>query len=110
MQILEEDRKLQHRNAALLITDLIVDGLTYVTSQSVPDGAPAKPVEKLLFAQYQRHLVKRERQCRAQVEELYYYSDLERAESDIDLDLDELFNEENWYLWWIRSHTLHWLV
>ena len=97
--VLRDDRQLQHRSASSLITDLIIDSLTYKVEQSILEGIPEEPVQKLLLNQYKSHLVKRERQCRKQVEELFYYSDVQKSEHKIAMDDDELFNEENWYLW-----------
>lgn len=101
--ILEEERRLQHQTASFLITDLIVDSLNYKTEQAILDGVPEEPVQKLLFTQYKSHLVKRERQCRAQVEETFYYSDLQKSEQKISFDDEDLFNEENWYLWGLNK-------
>ncbi len=104
--VLQADRQLQVQSASLYITDLIFDCLLYSVEQSTPEGVPHEPVQKLLFARYKRHLVKREQQCRKQVEETYYYTDLEKSEAKIAFDADELFNEENWYLWGLNKWQL----
>lgn len=101
--VLKDERALQHRTASFLITDLIVDALHYKTEQSIPDGLPEEPVQKLLFSQYKSHLVKQERHCRTQVEELFYYSNLQKSEQKIAIDASELFNEEDWYLWGLNK-------
>jgi hypothetical protein len=59
-----------------------------------------------LFNQYKRHMVKRESSCRRQVEELFYYTDLQTSEEGIALDKDDLFNQEQWYLWGLNRRQL----
>jgi hypothetical protein len=106
VEILREDRELQHRSASGLITDLIVDALTYSIEQPVPDGLPEEPVQKLLLSSYKSHIVKLERQCRKQVEELFYYSDLQKSERKIALEDSDLFDERDWYLWGLSKWQL----
>lgn len=104
--ILRQDRLLQTQAAANYITDLLVDGLAYKVEQAVPDGIPAEPVQKVLFERYKAHLVKRERQCRQRVEELYYYHNLKRSEHGLALEESDLFNMEQWYLWGLGKKAL----
>jgi hypothetical protein len=74
--------------------------------QAVPDGLPVEPVQKLLFERYKAHLIRCERQCRQRVEELYYYSNLKRAEQCLALEESDLFNIEQWYLWGLGENSL----
>lgn len=106
VEVLEADRHRQHQEAGELIADLIHDGLTYRVEQSVPDGAPQAPVRKLLFARYQRQLIKRERESRNRVEELFYYRDLDKSEQVIDFAEEDLFHQESWYLWGLNRRQL----
>ena len=106
VSILRQDRLLQTQAAGNYITDLIVEGLTYKVEQAVPEGIPVDPVQKLLFERYKAHLVKRERQCRQRVEELYYYANLKKAEQGLALDESDLFNMEQWYLWGLGKKSL----
>lgn len=106
VQVLEDDRQLQLRTASYLITDLIVDSLSYKTEQSIPEGLPQEPVRKLLSTQYRTHLVNRERQCRQQVEGVYYYSDLQKSEQKVAFDDNDLFNEQDWYLWGLNRKQM----
>lgn len=106
VEVLEVDRLAQHEGAALLIADLVVDALTYSVQQKVPEGAPAEPVKALLFKRYQRHLVTHEARCRKQVEELFYYRDLSTSEQALALEQDELFNQQQWYLWGLNRRQL----
>lgn len=106
VDILETDRLAQHQSAAYLITDMIIDALGYSAQQSIPEGAPEKPVQSLLFTQYKRHLVKQECRCRRQVEEVFYYTDLQTSEEGLALDSDDLFNRESWYLWGLNKRQL----
>jgi hypothetical protein len=101
--VLQDDRQLQQQTAGFVITDLIVDALGYKVEQSIPDGIPEDPVQKLLFTRYKKHLVKRERQCRRQIEEVFYYSDLQKSEQRISFDDADLFNEQDWYLWGLNK-------
>lgn len=104
--ILRRDRQLQVQGASSYITDLIVEAINYRVEQAVPDGLPPEPVQKLLFERYKAHLVGRERQCRQRVEEVYYYSRLERSEQDLALEESDLFNIEQWYLWGLSEKSL----
>ena len=104
--ILQHDRQLQGQGASSYITDLIVEAITYKVEQAVPDGLPLEPVQKLLFKRYKAHLVKRERQCRQRVEELYYYSNLKKSEEGLALEESDLFNIEKWYLWGLSERAL----
>ncbi len=104
--ILRQDRLLQTQAAGNYITDLLVEGVTCKVEQSVPEGVPTEPVQKLLFERYKAHLVKRERQCRQRIEELYYHANLKRTEQGLALDEDDLFNVEQWYLWGLGRKAL----
>ncbi|MFV8817014.1 DUF3482 domain-containing protein [Haliea sp. E17] len=106
VEVLEADRQRQHLEAAEAICELIIDGITYSVSQALPDGAPEAPVRTLLFNRYQRHLIRRERECRSRVEELFYYRDLKTAETGMAFDEEELFAQENWYLWGLSQRQL----
>lgn len=106
VDVLEADRLAQHQGAAYLITDLIIDALTHSQQQKIPDGTPEKPVKSLLFTQYKRHMVKQEIQCRRQVEEVFYYTDLKTSEEGMALDSEDLFNQEQWYLWGLSKKQL----
>jgi GTPase Era involved in 16S rRNA processing len=106
VEVLEADRVAQHEGAAYLITDLLVDALTYSARQKIPEGAPEAPVKSLLFTQYKRHLVGQENHCRRQVEELFYYRELKTSEEGITLEGEDLFNQQNWYLWGLNKRQL----
>lgn len=106
VEVLEADRLAQHEGAAYLIADLIVEALTYSARQRVPEGAPEGPVKSILFKQYRRHLAKREQQCRRQVEELFYYTQLQTSEQALELEGEDLFNQEHWYLWGLNRRQL----
>lgn len=106
VEILEADRSAQHHATAYLVTDLIIDALTHAERQKIPEGTPEKPVQGLLYNQYKRHMVKRESGCRRQVEELFYYTELQTSEEGITLDRDDLFNQEQWYLWGLNRKQL----
>ena len=99
VDVLEADRLRQHQEAGEEIAALIYSGLTATVEQSLPEGAPEAPVRKLLFNRYQRQLIKRERDCRTRVEELFYYHDLDKSEQGIDFAEEDLFHQESWYLW-----------
>ena len=106
VQVLEADRERQHQESGELIAELICEGLSFSVEQAVPEGAPEEPVRKLLFSRYQRQLIKRERECRTRVEELFYYRDLEKKEQAIDFAEDDLFHQESWYLWGLNRKQL----
>ncbi|TDG13407.1 DUF3482 domain-containing protein [Seongchinamella unica] len=106
VQVLEADRLRQHQESAELIAGLICEGLTYRVEQAVPEGAPEAPVRQLLFSRYQRHLIKRERECRTRVEELFYYHGLNKSEQAMDFAEDDLFHQQHWYLWGLNRRQL----
>jgi hypothetical protein len=106
VEALQLERDQQHRASATLIADLIVLCLTHSDSQAVVDGVPQEPVRAALLAKYRATLSKAERRCRRQVEELFYYQHLQRHEVAMELDEDDLFNVENWYLWGLSKNSL----
>ena len=106
VDVLRSERQVQQQSAGVLVADLIVESLLYSTEQSIPEGLPVKPVQKTLFIQYKRHLAKRERQCRKQVEELFYYSDISKSEQGLGLEESDLFNVEDWYLWGLGKRSM----
>lgn len=103
---LKLEREQQHRAASESIADMIVHATNYGVSQKLVEGMPQEAVKDLLFKQYKSHLVKRERQCRKRVEELFYYNHLQRAEQTMPLAEADLFNLENWYLWGLGEKSL----
>ncbi|WP_167854842.1 DUF3482 domain-containing protein [Mangrovimicrobium sediminis] len=106
VSVLRADRERQHLEAAEAIALMVEEGITYSVSQALPEGAPEAPVKKLLYNRYCRHLIRRERQCREQVEALFYYRELKTAEAGMDFDEEELFDQENWYLWGLSQRQL----
>lgn len=106
VSVLEADRLRQHQEAGEIISTLIYEGLTYSVEQAVPEGAPEEPVRKLLFHRYQRQMIKRERSSRERVEELFYYRDLHKSEQGIEFEEEDLFHQENWYLWGLNRKQL----
>ena len=106
VEVLRSERQSQHQSASIIIADLIIESLGYSVEQSIPDGLPEKPVQKLLFTQYKHHLVRLERQCRREVEELFYYSDIDKSEEGLGLEESDLFKVEDWYLWGLSKRSL----
>lgn len=106
VSILRQDRQMQAEGASNYITDLIYEAITHKAEQAVPDGLPLEPVQKLLFERYKAQLVKRERQCRLRVEELYHYSHLKKSEESLALEEADLFNIDKWYLWGLSERAL----
>lgn len=106
VEILRGERNRQHRDAALLIAEWISAAVDFQVSQRVPEGLPVEPVQKMLYLRYRQDLQARERRCRRQVEEVYHYHRLQRQEVDLDLEAEELFNVEQWYLWGLDRRAL----
>jgi hypothetical protein len=106
VSILRQDRQLQAEGASSYIADLLYEAISYKAEQAVPDGLPLEPVQTLLFERYKAHLVKRERQCRQRVEELYHYSSLQKSEEGLALEEADLFNIDKWYLWGLSERAL----
>lgn len=106
VQILREERARNHRTAAVLMSEMIAEAITYRTSQKLLPGMPEDVARQALFARYQKHLADRERRCRKQVEESYYYRHLERSEEEMALAESDLFAVDNWYLWGLNRRSL----
>ena len=106
VEVLKASRSEQHRTASSMITDLVVDALTFCVEQSVPEGIGEEPVKKALLLQYKRHLEGRERKCRKQIEQLFYFSNLKGSDAQVALEASDLFNVENWYLWGLKKWQL----
>jgi len=106
VRILRDERALNHRAAAVLIAELIIEAVTFRTSQKLLPGMPEEVTKQALFARYKAHLVDSERRCRRQVEEIYYYRHLERSEDEMALDESDLFAMDNWYLWGLNRRSL----
>lgn len=106
VEILRAERSRQHREAALLIAEWIAAAMDFQVSQRVPEGLPVEPVQTMLHVRYRQELQARERRCRRQVEEVYLYHRLQRQEVDLDLETEELFSVEQWYLWGLDRRAL----
>ena len=103
IEVLKASRSEQLRTASSLITDLVVDALTYSVEQSVPEGVGEELVKTALLEQYKRHLEGREKNCRKQIEQLFYFSNLKGSDEQLALESSDLFNVENWYLWGLKK-------
>jgi hypothetical protein len=106
VRILREERANNHRGAAILIAEMIADALNYQARQKLLPGMPEDATREALFLRYQSHLAERERRCRQQVEETYYYQHLERSEEELALADSDLFAVDNWYLWGLNRRSL----
>lgn len=103
IEVLKASRSEQLRTASSLITDLVVDALTYSVEQSVPEGVGEELVKTALLEKYKRHLEGREKNCRKQIEQLFYFSNLKGSDEQLALESSDLFNVENWYLWGLKK-------
>ena len=106
VEVLRADRSVSHRATGHLIADLIIDALTFQVEQKVPEGLPEEPVKEVLYFQYKKHLVEREKQTRRQIEEIYNHKDLKGALERIQLEESDLFNAEDWYLWGLNKKQM----
>ncbi|RLA52247.1 MAG: DUF3482 domain-containing protein [Gammaproteobacteria bacterium] len=106
VEVLRSERQLQHQSASVMIADLLVESLGYSVEKSIPEGFPEKSMQKILFTQYKQHLVACERQCRRQVEELFYYGDIAKSEGGLGLEESDLFKVEDWYLWGLSKRSM----
>jgi GTPase Era involved in 16S rRNA processing len=104
--VLRRDRLLAHETSAYLITDLLIDSLTYQVEQNIPEGVPAEQVRNLLSLRFKSHLEQREKQTRRQLEELYNHGNLDRTQHESEPEESDLFNVEDWYLWGLNKWQL----
>jgi hypothetical protein len=103
---LQRERLQQHGAAADLIAAMIVQCIGHSEGQSLPDGVPIEPVKTLLTEKYRHAIVSAEQRCRRQVEELFYYSRLQRQEATLELEEADLFQQEQWFLWGLSRRSL----
>ncbi|MEH6583465.1 MAG: DUF3482 domain-containing protein [Halioglobus sp.] len=102
-EVLKADRTTQSLSSSFLIADLIIEALTYSVEQSVPKGAPEEHVKSALLLQYKLHLERQETNCRRQIEELYYHTNLNSEVQSVSIEESDLFNVDNWYLWGLKK-------
>ena len=83
--------------AAGIITDLLVEAVTYTGEVTLPAGEPAERHRERLYEAFHAHLVKQEDRARRRIEKLYgheafrFEDGVERAAFDADL-----FAESSW--------------
>lgn len=106
VQILQQERQRQHRQASEMIAGMLLDLLQHRESQRLPNGVPTQPLEQTLATQYRHHLVRREQRCRQRVEEIYAYFQLEREEAALQLLDRDLFDQQSWYLFGLNKTQL----
>jgi hypothetical protein len=104
--VLGKDRQSAHETSAYLITDLLIDALTYQVEQSIPEGIPEQQIKSLLSVRFKSHLEQREKRTRRKLEELYNHANLDRTQQQDEVPESDLFNVEDWYLWGLNKWQL----
>ncbi len=100
------EREEQHRSCATLIAAMIVESLGHCEIQPLLDALPESAQKDALLGRYRSSLVKAERRSRTQIEAVFHYTRLQRQEASMELDGEDLFNVENWYLWGLDRKAL----
>ncbi|WP_170150134.1 DUF3482 domain-containing protein [Parahaliea mediterranea] len=106
VEVLRAEREQQHRDSSSMIAGMIAAALTFQVSQKIPEGTPGDPIKSALALRYRETQVRRERQCRRQVEEVFHYHNLQRSEDVLALEDADLFQMDDWYLWGLSRTSL----
>ena len=95
---MQEEWRDRARRAARELADLMVDALSHVGRQPLPDGADAGAARTELESTYREHLRDRERQARDAVERIYRHPELQRVDDAVEILGEDLFSETAWKL------------
>lgn len=88
------------------ISRMLADMLSHQQSIKLPDGADTEPMKALLEQQWQTFQRQREQECRTHIEKLYQHHHLQRHESGLEWQQEDLFNTDQWYLWGLSKTEL----
>ena len=103
---LEQDRRRRHEQAAAAITEMFVDMLTLTVEKHIGGDDDLKPVGERLREKYHDRLRKREERGRREVEAIFDWHTLERHEPAMEIETDDLFDTDRWYLWGLNRRQL----
>jgi hypothetical protein len=110
VDVLQRERRRRQHQAAVEVTDLVIDVVTRQVALPLPPGSDAGPLEdRLRQAGLSRLLSvirKREEQARAEVQGLYRHGGLSRQEREASLLDVDLFSEEAWRVFGLSKGQL----
>ncbi|MFP8966295.1 GTPase/DUF3482 domain-containing protein [Pokkaliibacter sp. CJK22405] len=98
-----DDRR---EDSAQRIATLLINALGHKESIKLPEGAPAEQAKAPLEKAWRHAVRKEEQQARRDIESLYQHHRLERQETELDLDEEDLFAMDHWYLWGLGKREL----
>lgn len=96
IEALEEDRRAKLRDSAAAIAGMLVEMLTYIEEQRLPEDAEPGPYKQPLAEQYYGQLRRIEGRCRAEIRDVFGHFGLEVHEAQIPAVTDDLFDTDTW--------------
>jgi GTPase Era involved in 16S rRNA processing len=106
VQVLEAEQLQRRRTSARLIAEMIGAMITHTRQRRLAGDEVDEPGAAKLRAAYADDLQSMERKCRAEVEQIYNYPDLERHEAVVELLDSELFARRTWSLFGLSRQQL----
>lgn len=106
VEALQTDRLHARRESAQAIAALLASALTLYVDQPLAKGEAGERHHEKLVKKYCTRLRRFERHARKRVEQVYTYFDLQRYETELELLDEDLFAEETWLLFGLRSRDL----
>ena len=106
VSVLQADRRERRRRAAMEITDLLVDVLSWRETAPAPEDKDQTALVKALSERLMTRVRKREQAARRVVQELYHHSSLETQEQAVDLLTEDLFSERSFVVFGLSTKQL----
>ena len=106
VDVLEVDRRARRRRAALEITDLLSDVLSWREAAPAPEGADQATLVTTLTLRLQGRIKQREEAARRSVQDLYHHRALETQEQAVGLLAEDLFSERSFVVFGLSTTQL----
>jgi hypothetical protein len=104
--VLEEEQSRRRSLSARVIAETLGRMITCTRQIGLTSTQDSSELRDSLQRAYQRELTGMEQQCRAQVEQIYKYRQLERHESQVELLEQDLFARQTWVLFGLTHRQL----
>ena len=96
VEALQEDRRARLRDSAGAIAAMLVQMLTHIEEQRLPEDAEPGPYKQPLAERYYGQLRRFEERCRSALREIFGHHVLEVHEQQIPAVADDLFDTDTW--------------
>jgi hypothetical protein len=106
VQTLQAEQAERRRLAARVIAETLSAMITHSRQRRLTDGEPDQRIVEDLRRSYKQDLIAMEQRCRAEVEQIYDYRNLERQEPVVRLLEDDLFARQTWSLFGLTRQQL----